>query len=381
MSSQASPALTSLTGARSLVRRRPGSPYWHYDWRIAGKRVRGSTGSTDYGEAVERALATRQRLASIARNAPRGPIREMTLRSAARRYHREHGAALASAADVKNHLRHLARFFGADTPLSEIDRDRVRAFVERRRREVAPGTVNRNLSTLRRLLRTAHEDWGAAVSDVKVRRLMLPEPRGRDVFLSYAQAERLIAAIIPHARPIIRLTLFTGLRRGNLWRLTWDQVDLEGRQLRVRVKDRHRQGKPHAVPLIDEAIELLRSVAPAPEDRIGPVFAYGNPHLQCGCPSCNRRDLRGRPIKDIKRAFNTARKAIGMPEVRFHDLRHTVASWLLQKGYPLKWVKDILGHADMRTTERYSHLEHRHLAGAMREALGRDAPKGTDAGA
>jgi integrase len=105
------------------------------------------------------------------------------------------------------------------------------------------------------------------------------------------------------------------------------------------------------------------------------VFTYGNPRINCSCSACHRPDLAGKPIKDIKRAFDTARRAIGMPEVRFHDLRHTVASWLLQKGYPLKWVKDVLGHADLRTTERYSHLEHRHLAGAMADALRLGAPK------
>ncbi|HEV7369015.1 tyrosine-type recombinase/integrase [Arenibaculum sp.] len=84
-------------------------------------------------------------------------------------------------------------------------------------------------------------------------------------------------------------------------------------------------------------------------------------------------------MKEIKRAFATGRKRIGMPELRFHDLRHTVASWLLNEGYTLKMVQTILGGTQITTTARYAHLEKGATAEAMSRSLGKLARRRPDA--
>jgi integrase len=358
-----------------LVCTRLGSPFYQYDWSIAGQRIRGSTGTTDYHKASEIALQLRQQALSSLKG--QGTVKigpGMTLRQACDLYWEDHAQHHAKANTTGAHLDTLERLLGPMRLLSEIDAGAVRRFVTTRRQEVSPASVNRNLSTLRKMLRIAREEWGETLPEVKISKFMLDEPVGREVFLKRHQADQLIAAIIPHARPIVELALLTGLRKGNIQGLHWEMVDLDARRLTLIVKDRSSLGKPLTVPLIDAAAQLLAWLQPDPALRKGPVFTYGNPQVKCPCNACKRQKLIGKRIGDIKKTFETARKAIGMPQLRFHDLRHTVASWLLDKGYPLKVVKEVLGHSDIRTTERYSHLEDGQQAKAMADALGSAQP-------
>lgn len=77
----------------------------------------------------------------------------------------------------------------------------------------------------------------------------------------------------------------------------------------------------------------------------------------------------------MRRAFKTAAKAIGVPDLRPHDLRHTFASWLLAKGYTLRHLQDALGHADIGTTRIYSHLERGAAAAAVNDTMGGFRPR------
>ncbi len=355
----------------SIVRRREGSLHWHYDWMISGRRLRGSTGTSDKDRAIAIAIKIRQEaIDTVYGIAPQKPT-EMTLRAARLRYWEEHAKHLGSWKAARSRLNQLERLLGSDTLLSDITQTSLKAFAHARIAEgAAPATANRALSTFRRLLRMAREDWNVAATSPRFGDVMMPEPPGRQVFLTYEEADRLIHTIIPHAQPIVRLALYTGLRRGNINQLRWEQVDLDAGRLTVTVKHHHREGKTHTVPLIPDAVELLKSLAPSMKERIGHVFKYGNVHVGCTCPTCQHRaDLAGRPILDIKKSFNTARKKAGLSHIKFHDLRHTVASWLIQGGSPLNLVKDVLGHSDIRVTARYAHLETAAAANAMANAL------------
>ncbi len=358
-----------------LIRIREGSPFYQYDWSIAGTRIRGSTGTADYHRASEIALQLRREaLSSLQGLHVLDTGIGSSVREACDRYWEDHAQYHAKANTTGAHLDTLERLLGTNTPLAKIDAGAVRQFVSIRRNEVSPASVNRNLSTLRKMLRIAGEEWGELLPEIKISKFMLDEPVGREVFLKRNQADQLIAAIIPHARPMVELALLTGLRKGNIVGLDWEMVDLEARRLTLIVKDRSSLGKALTVPLINETVNLLAGLQPHPPLRRGPVFTYGNPQVMCPCNACRRQKLMGQRIVDIKKTFDTARNAIGMPQLRFHDLRHTVASWLLDKGYPLKVVKEVLGHSDIRTTERYSHLEDGQQANAMADALGTPPP-------
>jgi integrase len=289
------------------------------------------------------------------------------------------------------------RIIGRDTLLSQIDDVVVAEFIARRRGEavqrrgklrappglVSAATVNRSVTALQTVMTHARDRWRVVgkpihVATVDWRRHRLKE-RSVETYLTRDQAEALLKALIPHAKTPARLALYTGLRRSEVLGLDWQRVDLTGARLTLIKKG----GRVHSVALIPEAVALLEDLEPNPADRRGPAFFFGNPHVGCACVSCRPdtkrgQELAGQRIRWIKRAYGTARKAIGLPSLRFHDLRHTVASWLLQRGYTLKTVQQVLGHADIGTTARYAHLEHGAVATAMADALGSGALKGVD---
>lgn len=378
---------------------------WHYDWTIDGRRVRGSCETDQKDLAIEIALAERDKAVKRVKlgidpeaEAERKRMEEgaeMTLAAACTRAYEEHWQYLKTSRDIRPaQCKTLMRIIGAATPLSGIDGETVRMFVARRRGEYATAggrkrkknpklvssyTVNRELDALATVIGHARGGPGkpgwkidgapVKVSDVNVRAWRLKEVANR-TYLHQDRAISLLDVICAHAHGPAKLALLTGLRRGNVLGMQWEWVDLALRRVTLRVKG----GETHTVSLIEEAVDLLEGLEPDPAKRRGPVFYFGNPSVGCDCPCCTTENkmgkkLAGKQIRSIKRAFDTARKAIGMPQLRFHDLRHTVASWLLGRGYTLEHIRKVLGHSDIATTQTYAHLEQHGLADAMADSL------------
>lgn len=370
---------------KSIVKRRAGSPFWWYDWTVAGRRFRGSCETDDEESAVGYALKVRDRLHRQIRLGE-NPATDITLNAAATRLWTEHWAGLATGGDNLHHMRPVLRIVGRDTRLADITDQTVIDFVARRRgetaknsdRPVAPATVNHSLIAWSKIMRQAREVWArdkvapVAVSEINPRRYLIPVSNGREIYLSRDEARALVDALVPHARAPVMLALMTGFRRGNVLGLAWQDLVLDGLAPRAAVVAKG--GQAHAVPLIPPAVQLLKRLAPDPANRRGPVFTFGNPAVGCTCWHCTDAERAGAQIKSVKRAFHTARAAIGRPEATFHDLRHTVASWILQANYGLAVVQDTLGHADISTTRRYAHLETGAVAAAMGASLNLELP-------
>jgi integrase len=196
--------------------------------------------------------------------------------------------------------------------------------------EAAPATINRYLSVLRRIGNLA-ESWGWLERAPKI--ALLPERNERHVYLSAGQVERLAQhCASPVAADLIRLAALTGLRRGELLGLR--AQDVRGRALALDA--RTKSGRPRFVPLPVEAARIVRHRVP---------WAIG--------------------ADELRREFERARAAAGLPHVRFHDLRHTYASWLVQSGANMKAVKELLGHTTMAMTDRYAHLAPGQLQAAV----------------
>jgi integrase len=142
--------------------------------------------------------------------------------------------------------------------------------------------------------------------------------------------------------------LFTGCRLGEILGLRWLDVDMRRNVVSIV---QQKTGKQKTLPIEGEFREVLlalpRSVGAAP------VFT--------------RPDGRPFAAIDVQRAFGVARKLSGIrAELTPHSLRHTFASWLAISGQPLRTIQELLGHADIRMTIRYSHLSPAHLSDAMR---------------
>lgn len=190
--------------------------------------------------------------------------------------------------------------------------------------ELSPSTVNRRLSVVSRLVQLAHE-WQWIESAPKIR--MLPE-RTRETFLTTKQVEA-IAREAPRIGPLVLLAAYTGIRIGHLLRLTKADV-VEGRF--IRLDSSGKTGKLQLVPLHAR------------------VKGYAS-----------RLPYKGISYAVFYAEFKAACAALKI-EARPHDLRHTLASWMLQAGADSIHVRDMLGHSSVTVTQRYTHNRAEDLA-------------------
>jgi integrase len=181
-------------------------------------------------------------------------------------------------------------------------------------------------------------DWGYA-KDNPVRRVKLFSEDNlnlKERILTDDEEERLLEASKSHLRPIILTALHTGMRRGEILGLKWHQVDLAKRIIRV---EKTKSGKNRFIPISEF---LMLELVKLKKENGTSQFVFLNPRTR-------------KPMTDVKTSFNAATRRAGIYGLRFHDLRHTFASRLVEMGFDLITVKDLLGHNSVITTQRYTH--------------------------
>lgn len=227
-------------------------------------------------------------------------------------------------------------------PLGEVNNDRISKILKQHPSLKTPGTRNRYRATVRAILRRAEREWEWLDRAPVIR--LEPEPKIAGRWLTEHEAGRLIAAAPQHLQPVIRFALATGLRKGNILELRWQNIDLARRQLWVNPEDA-KGGKAIGIPLNTLAMSVLTECrGQHPEV----VFS-----------------VEGRPYRwlDHRTWLRVCRDAC-LPGVRFHDLRHTWASWLAQAGVDPQMLKTLGGWSTLAMVERYSHLSVEHLRAA-----------------
>jgi integrase len=158
----------------------------------------------------------------------------------------------------------------------------------------------------------------------------------------YHQKPKITGEFADFLRPAVLLSLNTGIRRGALFALKWGDVDLDQQTITLRGDDA-KSGKTTRLPLSDDAVDVLTSWK-AQSKETGPdslIF-----------PSPKTGEVIGEP----RRSWESVLRAAGIENFRWHDLRHTFASWLVMRGIDLNTVRELMGHADMKMTMRYAHL-------------------------
>jgi len=171
---------------------------------------------------------------------------------------------------------------------------------------------------------------------------LLKEPTRRIRFLTHAQAAALLGELPDHLKDIVSFALATGLRAANITGLTWEQVDLALRQAWVH-QDPAKARRAISVPFNKSALEVvIRQQGKHPAY----VFTY-----------------EGNPVKQVSTlAWYKALRRAGIERFRFHDLRHTWASWHVQNGTPLHVLQELGGWETPAMVRRYAHLAAEHLA-------------------
>jgi integrase len=276
-------------------------------------------------------------------------------------------------------IRPLIRIMGKNTLLADIDDEAIKHFKQRRMQEPLKAgsdkrpkaaTINMHLVYLTTLLNQARE-WSVGgrkvnVSDVRPTKYELKAVQRKPVSLGAGRLERLFSHLAGHAHGPIRLMSYTALRPGGPSDIKIEDIELtaDRSHLLARVKG----GKDVPVWLIPEAVHLIRDHMGNRTN--GPLFVYGNDANNCACSACSNSKKIGKPILDISSTFDTARKAIGLPDLHMHDVRHHALRAITRK-YGLKVAQQVAHHSDIATTAAfYADQEDRVVADALADTLG-----------
>ena len=220
----------------------------------------------------------------------------------------------------------------------------------KRAQQVARSTTDKDLANLKAFFNwcIAHQ---LAVSNPVRRVKMFHENNSRLRYLTREEYDRLIDSVramavrantpSPYLEEKIVLATHTGLRRGSLFDLRWEQIDLASSVMRI---PRTKSGRPLSVPLNATAKATLEKLSKNRD----PENPYVFPH--------KLGEKAGQPVQDVKNGFHAALALAGIDDFTWHDLRHTFASWLMMRGASLRSVAELLGHQSMKMTMRYAHL-------------------------
>ena len=319
----------------SLFKRKD-SRYWWVKFLHNGRTVQRSAGTPDEARALEYHDKLK---ASLWEQDRLGIKPRYSWQEAVVRYLVETKGKASQATD-KTHLRWLNQFL-KDLKLDEIDRDMLEKVMAKRIAcKVANSTVNRTMEIVRALLRKAAFDWEWLDRVPRVR--MLPEPKRRIRWITKDEAGRLIAVLPDHLAAMARFALETGLRRANVTGLQWSQVDLIRRTAWIH-PDQAKARKAIAVPLSNQAVIVMR-------EQLGKHPT----HVFC----CN-----GKPVYQVStKAWYKGLKQAGIDNFRWHDLRHSWASWHVQAGTPLHVLQELGGWESVEMVRKYAHFSSEHLA-------------------
>lgn len=303
---------------------------WWIDFTTAsGERIRRSADTSNKLEAQE--LHDRLK-ADTWRQERLGERRQYTWDEASAKWLEETSHKRTHHDDVLK-LRWLAQFLEGKL-LTQVTREVVAAIGARKRSQASPATANRHLALIRAILRRACDEWEWIEKAPKIK--LYREAKRRVRWITPEQAKTLLGELPAHQREMVLFALATGLRQGNVTGLRWPQVDLARRTAWVHGEDA-KNGDDLHISLNNLAMDVLQRQYGKHEEY---VFTY-----------------RGKPIRwPNTRGWRSALVRAGINNFRWHDLRHTWASWLVQHGTPLYDLQEMGGWKSAEMVRRYAHL-------------------------
>lgn len=253
---------------------------------------------------------------------------------------------LKTLKQAKSNACFFIEYFGKNKNIESIkpiDIEEMKMFMQRRNN--APATINRYLAALKR-----------AYNIMKINKFIncnpvcevdfLEENNSRYQYLTKEEWHHLKAYMPKHLLYICAVAILTGFRRGNVLNLKWEFINLELRYIQI-LKLNNKGKKEIFHPISDALYEILMTLEPQPSG-----YVFTNPKT-------------GTAYKDIKRSWHTALKRAGIKDLRFHDLRRTMGTWLLEEGTDIRTIQVLLTHTDIRTTERYLALSRKRTVEAV----------------
>jgi integrase len=308
-----------------------GGVWWNYFY-LDGVRNQASTGTGNRRQAE--LIANKQRLDANARRFqivdadPNVKFGEIAAKF------------IANATVTKHHLYHLKILlpYFADLPAIRLTKAQIEEFRRYRQRgnpNIKDSSVNRDLSVLRRVLYWSVEE-SLLLANPLARMRMVRERRTRRQVLSVEEEDKILAVAQPHLRRIITAALDTGMRRGEILGQRWEHIDFSRRLLFV-TRSKTPEGESREIPLTERLLGVLS------ENRQSEGFVF---------------TLRGEPISWIRKGWLGALKHAKVRHCRFHDLRHTFNSRLMEAGVIQDVRMALMGHSGgSRINSIYTHVE------------------------
>ena len=215
--------------------------------------------------------------------------------------------------------------------------------------ERSPSTINRYVTSLSHVFSVALREWDWIETNPVGRLRKLKEPQGRVRFLSDTERKRLLEACRKSSTrqllPLVVLALSTGARRGELLGLRWSDVDWHRE---VAVLHDTKNGNRRALPLTSHSLAHLRTLAEV--RRIDSAMVFAGKSGRSTFP---------------RTAWESALRAARIEDFRFHDLRHSAASYLAMNGATLAEIAEVLGHKTLAMVKRYSHMTEQHTSAVV----------------
>lgn len=347
---------------RGLFERPRGSGVWWIEYHDAeGRRHREKIGPKGLARRVYEKRRTEVR---EERYFPPGRQRPVHFEEILEEYRTATRAAGRDLMGSEIRYVRLRQAFGGRRADAITIRD-IEAFRDALRETLSPASVNKHLTPLRAIFRRAVRDGklGAAPA---LGGLFLKENNPRVRYLTNDEEARLLEALPERLRPLVLAAIHTGLRRGELLRLRWEDVDFYSGTLTVR---QAKSGEGRRLPMNGVVREILRDLR---QERIREGRAAGDgrellsPYVFCA--------REGGYLHNLHRAWYPALLPAGLKDLHFHDLRHTFASRMVMAGVDLYSVQTLLGHKTPAMTLRYAHLSPGHLRQAV-EVLASPTPR------
>ncbi len=253
--------------------------------------------------------------------------------------------------DISRIRNHLLPYFGT-MRMKDIEKRDVVQLINDQLPTYKPGSINRVIILLRYMFNLAIKwEVEGVFRNPTAGIPLLKENNQVERFLSAEEAKALLIAIKASKNPmlqhIVSMLILTGARKREVLDAKWEDFDMERTSWRI---PNTKAGKARIVPLSDTATALLTKLR---KKKRSP-YAFANP-------------ITLKPYKSIYYSWHTARKEAGLDDVRIHDLRHSFASFLVNAGRSLYEVQTLLGHTQIKTTQRYAHLSTTSLRAASNE--------------
>ena len=215
------------------------------------------------------------------------------------------------------------------------------AYFAKSKATTQPATVNRELALLKHMYSKAIE-WGKYEENPAKKVKLLKGEVKRVRFLMPDDVQKLLSNCADHLKPIVTVAVHTGMRKGELLSLNWDQVNFEQGIISLLDTKNHKRR--------DISMnETVKATLTGMERKGSYVFSAED----------------GGSFGDVRRSFETALRRSGIQDFRFHDLRHTFASNLVMESVDIMTVKELMGHKDLTMTLRYTHLAPNHKTKAV----------------